>query len=76
MKVKLSPPLLVVDKSVAMLEDRELELETTVGLVVDVPVAALGGRGFEMGVAGGPIGNVVVFRAGHPEDPVSRRTGH
>ena len=53
------------------LEVGGLELEVTV--VVDVVVAVLRRGGL---VAGGNFGNVVVFRAGHPEDPVSRRTGH
>ena len=84
------PPLEVVSKSVAMLEDRELELEITVvvnvsdmmlevgellpvevSIVVDVPTVVLGGGGL---AAGGTFG-IVVFRAGHPEDPASRRTG-
>ena len=83
-------PLEVVNKSVAMLEDRELELEITVvvnvsdmmlevgellpvevSIVVDVPTVVLGGGGL---AAGGTFG-IVVFRAGHPEDPASRRTG-
>jgi len=90
------PPLEVVSKSVAMLEDRELELEITVvvnvsdvmlevgelelpvevSIVVDVPTVVLGGGGLELeaAAAGGTIG-IVVFRAGHPEDPASRRTG-
>ena len=85
------PPLEVVSKSVAMLEDRELELEITVvvnvsdvmlevgelelpvevSIVVDVPTVVLGGGG----LAGGGTFGIVVFRAGHPEDPASRRTG-
>jgi len=69
--VKLSPPLEVVD-DIVMLEVGALELE--VSEVVDVPVAVLGSRGLDLGVAGGPIGSVV-FRVGHPEDPASRRTG-
>jgi len=88
--VKLSPPIelevvedfvtvtmmegrelevIVVDVSGAMLEVGGLELEVT-----EVVVAVLGGRGLEMGVAGGTFGNVM-FRAGHPKDPASRRTG-
>jgi len=59
--------IVVVDVPVEM-----LELEVTV--VVDVPVVVPGGGGLEPGVAGGTTGNVV-FRAGHPEDPASRRTG-
>jgi len=59
--------ILVVDVPVEM-----LELEVTV--VVDVPLVVPRGGGLEPGVAGGTIGNVV-FRAGHPEDPASRRTG-
>jgi hypothetical protein len=59
-----APLLEVVDKSV-MLEVTE---------VVDMPVAVLGCGGLGLGVTGGTISNVV-FRAGHPEDPASRRTG-
>ena len=85
--ISLDPPSGIVsvgikDESVAMLEleatvvvdvpGATLELEATV--VVDVPVALPGGSGLELGVAGGTVGNVV-FRAGHPEDPASRRTG-
>jgi hypothetical protein len=67
-----APSLEVVDESVVMLEGRGLELEVTE--VVDMPVAVLGCRGLELGVTGGRIGSVV-FRAEHPEDPASRRTG-
>ena len=66
MELEISTPV-VVDESVVMLEVGGLELE--VAIVVDLAFAVLGG-----GVAGGTIGNVV-FRAGHPEDLVSRRTG-
>jgi len=59
--------IVVVDVPVEM-----LELEVTV--VVDVPLVVPRGGGLEPGIAGGAIGNVV-FRAGHPEDPASRRTG-
>ena len=68
--VKLSPPLEVVDDIVMLVGGLELEVSE----VVDVPVAVLGGRGLDLGVAGGPLGSVV-FRVGHPEDPASRRTG-
>ena len=64
---------IVVDVLVAMLEVAGFELEVTV--VVNVPAVMPGGGGFELGVIGGTFGNVV-FRAGHPEVPVSRRTGH
>lgn len=68
MVVKPSPPPLeVVDDSVAMMEDRRLELEVT---VVMEEVGAM----LEVGGAGVTFGDVV-FRAGHPEDPVSRRVG-
>ena len=86
------PPLEVVNKSVAMLEDRELELEITVvvnvsdmmlevgellpvevSIVVDVPTVVPGPGGGGL-TAGGTFG-IVVFRAGLPEDPASRRTG-
>ena len=78
--VKIPPPLLEeVDESVAVLEGRgllEVEgLELEVAVVVDVPVAMLGGGGLELEVIGRTIGDVV-FRAGHLEDLVSRRTGH
>ena len=63
------PPLEVVDKFVTMLEDRELELEITVVVLI---VMAEGGR-LELEVTGGTFGDVV-FRAGHL-DPASRRTG-
>lgn len=69
MTVTVSPE--VANESVGVLEGGRL-LEVTV--VVDVAVPMLGGGGLELGVAGGTIGNVV-FRAGHPEDLVSRRTG-
>jgi len=62
-----------VDVAVVMPGGGGLELEVIV-VLVDVLVAMLRGGGLELGVAGGAIGNVV-FRAGHPEDPVSRRTG-
>ena len=64
--------MLEMELAVRVLEVGELELEATVE--VDVPVAVLGGEGLEMGITGGAFGNVV-FRAGHPEDSVSRRTG-
>ena len=85
--VKLSPPLEVVDSIVMVTVDRELEIE--VAVVVDMSVAVLEveldvtevvpvlgglGGGLAIGVTGGTIGNVV-FRAGHPKDPESRRTG-
>jgi hypothetical protein len=62
-----APSLEVVDESVVMLEVTE---------VVDMPVAVLGCGGLGLGITGGTgrIGSVV-FRAGHPEDPASRRTG-
>ena len=63
------PPLEVVDNFVTMLEDRELELEITVVVLI---VMAEGGR-LELEVTGGTFGDVV-FRAGHL-DPASRRTG-
>ena len=64
-----SDTMLEMELAVMVLEVGELELEAT-----DVPVAVLGGEGLEMGITGGAFGNVV-FRAGHPEDSVSRRTG-
>jgi len=87
--VELSPPLEleVVEDFVTMMEDRELEVTIVVDVsgamlgvggleleVSEVVVAVLGGRGLDLGVAGGTFGNVM-FRAGHPEDPASRRTG-
>jgi len=72
LRMRVCPPLEVVNESVMVLEGRRLKLEVTE--VVDVPVVVLGGRGMGMGVTGGTIGNVV-FRAGHPKDPTSRRTG-
>ena len=48
-------------------EEREVEAEITV--VLDLTVAVLGGT-----TGGWTIGDVV-FRAGHPGDPESRRTG-
>ena len=71
----------VVDESVAMLEDRGLELEVTV--VVDVDIVVLEGGELGLAVAGGLLGGFrwvgtlgnVVFWAGHPEGPASRRTG-
>ena len=73
--VENSPSLeVVVDESVAMLELEVGGLELEVTVVVDLPVTLMGGAGFELGVTGGTIDNVV-FWAGHPEDPVSRRTG-
>jgi hypothetical protein len=42
--------------------------------VVDMPVAVLGCGGLGLEVTGGTLGSVV-FRAGHPGDPASRRTG-
>ena len=76
MGLEVSPPVEVVDESVAVVEMGGLELEVTkveleAAVVVDVAVVD-GGLG--PGVAGGTMGNVV-FRAGHPKDPVSRRTG-
>lgn len=76
---KLSPEA-AADESVAMLEDRELEVTILVVLVVDVMLEG-GGLGFE--ATGGLLGIVrwvgitgnVVFRAGHPEGLASRRTG-
>ncbi len=70
--LELEVTIVIVDVLVAVLEDGRLELEVTV--VVEVSVVVVGEE-LELKVAGGPIGNVV-FRAGHPEDPVSRRTGH
>ena len=92
--VKLFPPLievLVVDKSVTMLEGGRLEPE--VAVVVGVAVTMLEVGGLELGVT--KVLDVlvamlvlkefklnlelevdVVFRAGHPENLVSRRTGH
>ncbi len=43
--------------------------------LVDECVVMLEGRELELEVTGGTFGNVLVFRAGHPEDPASRRTG-
>jgi hypothetical protein len=39
-----------------------------------MPVAVRGRGGLGLGVTGGTFGGVV-FRAGHPETPASRRTG-
>jgi len=49
-------------------------LEVNFTEVVDVRVVVPRGGGLGMRVTGGTFGNVV-FRAGHPEDPASRRTG-
>ena len=70
--MRVLPPLEDVDEFVVVLKGRTLELEVTE--VADVPVVVPGGGRLGMGVTGGTIGNVV-FRAGHPEDPTSRRTG-
>ena len=89
--VKLSPPALevVASKSVMVMEGGGLELEVNVVVdvvgailelelevaeVVDVPAMMLGSGALELAVTGGTFGDVVL-RAGHPEDPLSRRTG-
>jgi hypothetical protein len=79
MKLELGPSLaeIVVERLevfAPLLEvvDESVMLEVT--KVVDMPVAVLGCGGLGLGITGGTIGSVV-FRAGHPEDPASRRTG-
>ena len=63
----------VGDVDDAMLELERSELDVIEVVDALVRVAVLGGRGLE-GVLRGIIDNVV-FLAGHPEDPASRRTG-
>jgi len=85
--VTTCPPLAIdaVDKSVAVMEDRELELEVTMAVDMAVAMLEVGGLELEvtevvdvpvatpgLGIAGGAIGNVA-FWAGHTE--ASRRTG-
>ena len=65
----------VAMKDPVMLEDKGLELELLEEVNVDWRVAMMLGGGLEPVVTVGGIGTVV-FRAGHPEDPASRRTAH
>ena len=64
----------LVDLPFGVLEGGRLGPRVTVVVEVSVVMLVVGGE-LDLKVGGGPIGNVV-FRAGHLEDPVSRRTGH
>ena len=69
-----------MDECVVVLEGRGLDLEGRGldlegrGLDLEGRGLDLEGRGLDLEVTGGTFGNVV-FRAGHPEDSASRRTG-
>jgi len=63
----------VADKPVTMLKDGILEVEGIV-IVENGLDAILGGGELELEVTVNLGTTIVVFRAGHPEDPVSRRT--
>jgi len=81
---RLDLPDGVADKPVTMLKDGILELEPEGTVIAEDRLdAILRGGELELevtvtlgtGIVPWAGGTIVVFQAGHPEDPISRRTG-